>query len=193
VHCTPCRLLDSCRRGKGRPQLKQRVEHMRRVRRTSLRRHRQSRQTVELKRVRRQLRKEALAWGLSETDLLSLIASLSEAVREQIPGASQFDTKQVVKWIRHPMFPLMLQWIGSSVMNLLSNADTPPSQQEESASKIPPPWTNQAPGAPVPGPRPAMPYSPYGLPGPMYVHKEPPAPGMVAPESVPPNAHFHLY
>ncbi|CAM3829007.1 hypothetical protein ALPO108162_07920 [Alicyclobacillus pomorum] len=189
----PCRLLDSCHRGKGRLHLKRRAEHTRHGRQTSLRRHTPARETVKLKRLRRQLRKEARAWGLAENDLLSLVVSLSETIRDQVPGAGSFDTKQVVQWIRHPMFPLMLQWIGSSVMNALSNNDAPPSNQEAPSTQTPPPWPN-VPRTPAPAPHHAVPWAPPSRPpGSGYARPGAPTPGVVPPEFRPPAPPFPFY
>ncbi|GMA49188.1 hypothetical protein GCM10025857_05450 [Alicyclobacillus contaminans] len=95
-------------------------------------------QAARIQRVRRQLRQEARAWGLSESEYLSLLAALSATLRTEVPQLESVNVRDVAQWIKHPLFPVIVRWLSGAVTEVLRDQDRDPINKATSSSSAPP-------------------------------------------------------
>jgi hypothetical protein len=97
------------------------------------------RRLTKWQRLRRQLKSEARQLGLTEAEYLSMLLHLSKAIRNNLPSVGKTEVRTVAKWVEHPMFPLLVQWLFRTAENVF-HADqdvAEPESETESEPKQP--------------------------------------------------------
>jgi hypothetical protein len=94
-----------------------------------------------------------------------MLLHLSKAIRSNLPSVGKAEVKTVAKWVQHPMFPLLVQWLFQTAENAF---------QADPDAEEPEPETGSEPTQPQATPQdPRLPHRYPGAPAMRPTHPSP--------------------
>lgn len=110
--------------------------------------------------LKRKITGEAKALGISRSEYIRLVVSISESLRNSIQTKDALDWKQVAKWADSPLWPMIMGIISQTVSSVISEDEDTKTKETST-----PPFS-QSQQVPRPGPAPgrdpvSSPYAPY--------------------------------